>query len=129
MKPWYNTNMPATSGYKNIIWTNHVLQRLNDRNIPQELAWKAFRYPDKSMPGNSSHTTEFVKRIDERTVTIVATQNSKREWIILSCWVHPPFAGSIDIKKKKAYLQYKHSSLTGKIWIRLKQALGLYDSF
>ena len=121
--------MSSSSRYKNVIWTNHVLERLHDRNISRELALKTLQYPDSSVRGKKSGTVEFIKDINSRKVTVIAAQNENREWIILSCWVYPPFPGSIDIKKKKAYLHYKHSSLTGKIWIRLKQAIGLYESF
>ncbi len=121
--------MAVSSRYKNTIWTNHVLERLDDRNIPQELAWKTLRFPDLEQKGKKSSTKEFVKKFGATTVTVIATQNDKKEWIIMSCWAHPPFPGSIDIAKKKAYLQYKQSSLQGKIWIRIKQMLGLYTQF
>lgn len=121
--------MAVSTRYKDTIWTNHVLERLEDRNIPQELAWRTLWYPDTTKKGQHSHTKEFTKKIENRIITVIATPNEKKEWIVMSCWAHPPFPGSIDIAKKKRYLQYKHSSLTGKIWIRIKQAIGLYGDF
>lgn len=121
--------MPLSSRYKNTIWTNHVLERLHDRNISRDTAWKTLRYPDSTHPGKKADSTEFIKQIENHTITVIATQNEKREWVIMSCWAHPPYPGSIDIKKKKAYLQYKHSSLTGKIWIQIKRAFGFYEQF
>ncbi|MBP7967111.1 DUF4258 domain-containing protein [Candidatus Woesebacteria bacterium] len=121
--------MAFSSLYKNTIWTNHVLERLDDRNIPQELAWKTLRFPDIEQKGKKTGTKEFIKKFGEKSITVIASQNEKREWVILSCWAHPPFPGSIDIAKKKAYLLYKQSSLKGKIWIRIKQMIGLYEQF
>ena len=115
--------------YKNSIWTTHALERLKDRNIPQHEAWQAFNSPEQQTKGKSAGTTEFRKTIQGRDYTIIASQNNKREWIILSCWVHPPFTGSIDIPKKKAYLKYKNSSTWGKIWIQIKRAFGFYENF
>ncbi|CAN5245393.1 hypothetical protein BH09PAT2_BH09PAT2_11180 [soil metagenome] len=125
----YDTSILLSPLYKNTIWTNHVLDRLRDRNISQDIAWKALQYADKTMPGNKSGTTEFIKHINNHTITTVATLSENREWVVLSCWAHPPFPGSIDIQKKKAYLRYKQSSITGKIWIQIKRAFGFYEKF
>ena len=49
--------------YQGIIWTNHVLERLKARKIPQEYAWKTFRFPDGSKQGKSGGSQEFTKKI------------------------------------------------------------------
>ncbi len=121
--------MAVVSQFKNIIWTHHVLERLKDRQIPKDSAWKTVRFPDNTEPGKSSGTTQFTKHIGNRKYTVIATQNDRKEWIVMSCWAQPPFPGSIDIIKRKAYLEYKDSTFTGKIWIRFKQILGLSESF
>lgn len=70
-----------------LIWTNHALSRLRSRRIPQEYAWKTFRYPDATKPGSAPGSHEYVKRIKDHIVSVVAKKNEKREWIILSAWI------------------------------------------
>ncbi len=84
--------------YQGIIWTNHTLERLKARKIPQEYAWKTFRFPDGSKKGKSGGSQEFTKKIDPYSVTVIAKQNDKKEWLILSAWIDPPIQGSIDMR-------------------------------
>jgi len=79
--------MSYSKSYKGVIWTNHAIDRLRARNIPQEYAWKAFRFPDSTKRGKASDSNEYIKKIDRYTVTIIAKQNEKKEWLILSVWI------------------------------------------
>jgi hypothetical protein len=107
-----------------VIWTNHALERLKARNIPQELILSAFRTPDAQFAGKKANTVEFHKKIGIHSVTVIATKNERSEWVLLSCWVEPPMPGSIDIEKKKTYQEYKNASVWKKLWMNLKKQLG-----
>ena len=111
--------------FGNVIWTNHALERLGQRGLTQDLAYKSFRYADQSFPGKNKGTTEYQKRFGNSLVTIIATQNEKSEWLILSCWIDPPLPGSIDIKKNEYWKQYKKAGFWGKFWLTIKKQLGL----
>lgn len=108
--------------YAGVIWTHHALERLGQRGLTQKLAASAFIHPDNTVPAKNGGT-EFQKRVGPSMVTVIAKQNEKREWIILSCWIDPPLPGSIDIQKKKDYHTYKKASFIGKIFITLKNQL------
>lgn len=90
--------MSYSRTYQGIIWTNHALERLKARQIPQESAWKAFRFPESSYKGKTQGSFEFAKKIQKNTITTVAKQNDRKEWIILSAWIDPPLTSSIDIE-------------------------------
>ncbi len=107
--------MPYSQQYKGLIWTNHALQRLEERKIPQDWAWRAFKYPDSIRKGKKNGTAEHIKKYKDLNVTLIATKNDHKEWIIISCWVDPPLPGSIDIKKRQEYLRNKNASLGEKI--------------
>src|SRR3989344_400955 len=77
------------------IWTNHALERLDQRGLTQNLAGQAFKNSDFSNPGKQAGTIEFKKKFNNSTVTIIAKKNERQEWIILSCWIDPPLAGYI----------------------------------
>jgi hypothetical protein len=116
--------MAYSNHFRGIIWTNHALERLSQRNMTQNMAFEAFSNADRVIPGKKAHTTEFQKRIDHYFATVIATKNEKDEWVVLSCWVDPPMPGSIDIKKRNDYLALKNSSGWKKIWLTIKQQLG-----
>lgn len=111
--------------YGNVIWTNHALERLADRKLPQDMAWQAFRKPHDSTLGHKRGTIEYKRSFGKYKVTVIAKQNEEKEWIILSCWIDPPFTGSIDIKKRKDYLAYKKASFWGKFLYHIKKQVGL----
>lgn len=116
--------MNLSQHYGNTIWTNHALERLAERRMPQSIAYQAFSNPDKSERGKKADTWEYTKTIRGHLITIIAKQNESSEWIILSCWADPPFAGSVDIKKNAEYRKYKKAGFWGKFWLTLKRQLG-----
>lgn len=121
----YNQDMGYQQYYGGVIWTNHALGRLSDRGLTQKMAWEVFHSPDKSFSGKQEGSIEYIKRFDSSKVTIIAKQNEKKEWIILSGWIDPPMPGSLDFKKKEQYKKYQKASFWGKFWLTFKGQLGL----
>lgn len=115
----------STRDFGGIIWTNHALERLGERGLSQEKAWETYHRPDRSFPGKQNGTTEFQKRFGPSTVTLIAKQNERREWLVLSCWIDPPLPGTEDYRKKQNYERYRRSGFWGKVWYTIKQQLGL----
>lgn len=117
--------MDYSNNYRNVIFTNHALERMRDRGLPQENAYEAFSHPDSSIDGKEKGTIECVKRQEHYKITVIAKQNERREWIIISAWVDPPMPGSIDVGKKEAYQKYQKASFWGKLFLTLKKQLGI----
>jgi len=69
-----------------VIFTNHALQRLWERGITQSDAWYSFQHPDGSTAGSTSGSIKYYKDYGNQRIEVVATQNEKKEWIILSVW-------------------------------------------
>jgi len=105
------------------IWTNHALQRLRERRIPQSLVNEALHHPDRTFH-RPDGTRELQKRIDGRTVAAIVKEDGG-ENIILSCWINPPFPGTRDFKKRKRYLEMQKGSFWKKLWLTLLDQLGL----
>lgn len=110
--------------YGGAIWTNHALERLSDRKLPQEMAWQAFQSPQHTTLGKHRGSFEYQRSFGKYQVTVIARQNEDKEWLILSCWVDPPYLGSFDDKKKQDYKAYKKASFWGKFFIIAKKQLG-----
>ena len=115
----------ADQRYGGVIWTNHALSRLHDRGLTQELAWYTFKHADKTLKGKEQGTTEFHRKEKGSTITVIAKQSEKKEWIIISCWANPPLPGSMDIVKQQDYKKYKNSGFFEKFFYDLKRQFGL----
>lgn len=109
--------------YGNLIWTHHAIERMKARGLSQDMAGEAFRKPDKTIPGKTHGAFEYQKQFGSSRVTLIAKQNDKYEWIVLSAWIDPPLPGSPDAKQKVAYHQYQKASFWGKLWLTLKKQL------
>ena len=91
-----------------VIWTNHALKRLKERNISQGDAWATFRRPEQSRYAESKGAWVYYKTYGNQKIEVVAKQNEKKEWIILSVWSRQVF------KKTK-----KPDSLGKLLWKRI----------
>lgn len=68
-----------------VIWTNHALDRLRERGIKQGDAWAVFNRPQQSRKGNSGNWV-YYRTYGNQRIEVVAKQNVKKEWLILSVW-------------------------------------------
>ncbi|MBU0572491.1 DUF4258 domain-containing protein [Patescibacteria group bacterium] len=91
-----------------VVWTNHALKRLTERNISQGDAWAAFRRPEQSEYAKAKGAWIYYKTYGNQRIEVVAKQNEKKEWIILSVWSRQVF------KKTK-----KMDSLAKLLWKRI----------
>ena len=117
----------SNNTYAGLIWTNHVLQRLNDRGMTQEQVSQTFYSPDQKIPGKQHSSIEYQKRFGNVRISVIAKQNEQDEWIILSCWREPPLAWTKDAKKKANYHKYQRAGFWGKFWMVVKKQLGITD--
>ena len=90
-----------------VIWTNHALQRLNDRGIKQGDAWATWKNPDQSRYASSKNAWVYYKTYGKEKIEVVAKQNERKEWIILSVWSKPIYE---DHKKGKRKTSEKQDS-------------------
>jgi len=74
--------------YGGVIWTNHALQRLRERDISQGDAWATWNRPEQSRYNKYRNNGAWVyyRTWGNEKIEVVATQNEKNEWIILSVW-------------------------------------------
>lgn len=114
--------MPILDG---VIWTNHAIDRLKERKIPQKYALDTLRSPNASFPGREKGNIEYQKFFDNHLITLIVAKNDRHEDVVLSCWAEPPFAGSPDIQKKKNYWEYRKAGFFKRLWIDLKSIIGL----
>lgn len=101
--------------YGGVIWTNHALQRLSDRGISQSDALYTFQKPQQSRYASAKEAWIYYRTYKNEQIEVVAKQNDKKEWIILSVWSKPNFTKTAVISsKKKGFLKYFFEQLLGK---------------
>lgn len=108
-----------------LIFTNHVRDRIRDRHMSVSQVENTYYSPDEKHPGKEPGTTMYRKRYGHQTVTLIASQNEKREWIAISAWIDPPNVGTQDAKKKAYWKEYKRAGFWGKFWVLFKQSIGI----
>jgi hypothetical protein len=74
-----------------VIWTNHALQRLNERGIKQGDAWATFTRPDQSRYAKAKGAWVYYKTYGKEKVEVVAKKNERGKWLILSVWSRPVY--------------------------------------
>jgi len=72
--------------YLDIIFTNHAINRLHNRDISQSDAWETFKHPDRVIEGKIAGSKKFYKDLKGKKIEVVAQPNEKGEWVIFSCW-------------------------------------------
>jgi hypothetical protein len=89
--------------FGNIIWTNHALSRLKDRGISQSDAWACWRRPDQSRFAASKGAWVYYRTFGRQKIEVVARQNEKKEWVILSVWSRQVFSHQ---RSKESFFSY-----------------------
>lgn len=72
--------------FMGVIFTDHAIKRLYERGVAQSDAWYTFRHPDKQLRGSTPSSWKCYKDYGEQRIEVVAKQNERGEWVILSCW-------------------------------------------
>jgi hypothetical protein len=72
--------------YGGVIWTNHALQRLKERGISQGDAWATWKNPQNSRFAQNQGAWIYYRTYGSQKIEVVAKQNEKKEWLILSVW-------------------------------------------
>ena len=78
--------MGIPNQYKELIFTNHALARLEDRQIPPVDAWYVWRRPDTTEKGKTPGSWKYTKSKGDQIIKVVAKQNEKKEWVVISVW-------------------------------------------
>lgn len=87
-----------------VIWTNHALSRMHERGISQGDAWATFRRPGKSRFAKNRGAWIYYKIYGKERLEVVAKQNKRKEWIILSVWSSPIYDSTE--KKKESFWKF-----------------------
>jgi hypothetical protein len=73
--------------YKNVLFTDHALQRMKRRRITQEMIVSTIKKPDRQ-ERETDGDTKFIKVIDKRNLHVVSLYlQDQKKWLVKSAWV------------------------------------------
>lgn len=98
--------------YGGVIWTNHALTRLRDREIKQGDAWSVWKHPDSSRYSKVRNAWVYERTYGNQTIEVVARKNVRGEWLMLSVWSKPA-----------RFKKTRNKSLLGKALTKLLHSL------
>jgi len=104
-----------------VIWTNHALQRLQERGIKQGDAWATFSHPQESRYATTKGAWVFYRTYDNNQIEVVASQNKEKKWVILSVWSKPVFSRSSPAKQKPNFLENQVEKVLQKLLGRFRK--------
>lgn len=68
-----------------IIWTNHLHQRIKERQIDPRLVDTAIRYPDQVISSRTTNSQKHIKSFGNYQI-VAAVKRHGNDWIVTSVW-------------------------------------------
>jgi hypothetical protein len=79
---------------RNVIFTDHAIERLQQRRITQPMVVSTIQSPDRKQLEDDGDT-KFIKTIDGRNLHVVGHwESDENKWLVKSAWVR----GEDDVK-------------------------------
>jgi len=72
--------------YKGLIFTNHILERMDQRRIDFKDVYWAWAHPDKNEKAQTNGAYKYSKQKDNKYIVVVAKKNEQGKWVVLTCW-------------------------------------------
>jgi len=82
-----------------IIWTNHLRQRVRQRGINPRVVDRVIRFPDQVIKSRTTPSQKYTKVIDNQKITATVKKQGN-DWIVTSVWKKP-----LSRHQKKAHSQ------------------------
>ena len=74
--------------YKELIFTNHALERARQRGVGMGEVWAAWKRPSTSYYAVTQGGWVHQRTWGKRQIEVVAKQNDRKEWVVLSVWAN-----------------------------------------
>ena len=71
-----------------VIWTNHLKERIKERQIDPRLVDLTIKFPDKIKNSHTENSKKFLKDFDQFQI-IATVKYQGNDWIITSVWKKP----------------------------------------
>jgi len=91
--------------YLGIIFTDHAINRLYNRNIDQYDAWYTMKNADEIQSGKTTGSKKFIKNYQDQRIEVIAKKNNQNEWVVISCWTRNQGTGKPIFKQDGDFVE------------------------
>ena len=88
----------------NVIWTNHLRDRIKQRGLNPDWVDNAVRFPDEVQQSSTTDSKKHIKTINGYKI-VAAVKRQGGNWIITSAWWNPVFGHQVSRSPKKSFLE------------------------
>lgn len=88
--------------YGGVIWTNHAIERLQQRGVKQGDAFAVFNRPQSSKFDPKRGAWVYRRVWEDQEIEVVAKKNDRGKWLILSAWSNTRNYSSRNVKKENS---------------------------
>lgn len=74
--------------YKELVFTNHALERLTQRHVSQSEAWATWRRPRKRYYAATKGGWVCERIWGKRQIEVVVTHNERKQPVVISVWAN-----------------------------------------
>jgi len=78
------------------------MDRMRERGIKQGDAWTTWRNPQETRKGSISGSWVYYRDYGATQIEVVAKQNERGEWVIISVWSRP----AVKVNKNQSFLEF-----------------------
>lgn len=74
--------------YKNLVFTDHALERLHLRSLSQDKIFQVVSHPEKKFSTDKSGQFKYILTLKGRKIHVVAKKlPQEKKWLVISVWV------------------------------------------
>ena len=72
--------------HKGVIWTNHILERMRERNLSYDDVYWVFKKPDEFHFDDRNGSYKYYRYHKGMRLAVVAVKNENNQWVMKTCW-------------------------------------------
>ncbi len=89
-----------------IIWTNHLKERLRQRKLDVSTVDRAIRFPDRVEKSHTTDSSKHIKIVGHKQI-VAAVKRRGNDWVVTSVWEKPYFGKPHDPRTLLERLIYR----------------------
>lgn len=101
-----------------VIWTNHLQERIRQRGLNPRWVDTAIRFPDEVQQSSTTDSKKHIKTINGYKI-VAAVKRQGSDWIVTSAWWNPVYGQTQTRKDNRSLLE----RLIYKLVLRLEKLI------
>jgi hypothetical protein len=101
-----------------VIWTNHLRDRIKERGLDPNWVDTAVRFPDEVQRSSTTDSNKHIKVINGYQI-VAAVKRHGSDWIITSAWWKPAYGHQETRKPQRSFLE----KMVYKLVVKLEKLL------